>query len=1005
MKKAIKLNSPRRKTAGQSAAVPKPRTKEATRAAKPAEAEPGKAAAPPSPAADARRHGFPIAGIGASAGGLEALEELLTRMPNNIGMGFVIVTHQHPGHTSLLAELLGKTTTLPVIEARDGLKVEPDHVYVGPPGGYLAILNGVLHRVETDKPEAPRLPIDYFFRSLAQDQNDKAIGIILSGTGTDGTLGLKSIKGESGMVMVQQAQSAKYAGMPSSAIATGLADYVLPPAAMPKQLLAYAHGPYLAAPLADEAPTVPAEPMQKIFVLLRARTGQDFSGYKANTIRRRIERRMNLHQIKGPNQYVRFLQENPHELDILFKELLIGVTSFFRDAEAFEALAKSALPGLLKLRHEDHTLRLWVPGCSSGEEVFNLAILTRECLAALKKQAEVQIFGTDLDNEAIEAARIGQYSDGIVVDISPQRLERCFTRVDGAYRIRKDIREMTVFAIQNVIKDPPFTKLDLISCRNLLIYFNADLQKRLVPIFHYALRPGGLLLLGPSETIGGFTDLFDVVDKRWKIYRRKETALAIHPAMALPALPRLADPEATAPPASPLVQQTGNISVMDRMLLARFAPASVVVNDRAEVVYIHGRTGAYLEPAAGQPRLNLLDMAREGLRLDLAAALRQAAASNSEVIRENVRVRTNGDFAHISLSVTRILEPEAVRGLFLVTFRPHPAAAAAVRPRIRAPKAREHGRIRDLEHELQFTRESLQSTIEELQTTNEELKSSNEELQSTNEELQSTNEELETSKEEMQSLNEELTTVNAELQSKLADLSRTSDDMQNLLNGTEIATIFLDNELNIKRYTEQAKRLVNLIPTDVGRPLGDLASHLSYNLLVADCREVQRTLVFKQTEVQTSDGLWYLLRVMPYRTAENVIDGLVLTFVDINPVKEVQKSLHRLSQVFTDMVHPTFIVDLSGRVLDLNNEAMRLYGWPRDEMVGQPVKLIVPKAQQQLLDECLRRCSEGEAIRNVECVRVNKAGHEIPGRFTLSLLTDQRGTPEAISMITTHPQN
>src|SRR5215831_13621285 len=464
---------------------------------------------------------FPIAGIGASAGGLEALEELFDNMPPEPGIAFVVVTHQHPGHTSMLPELLRRKTDMIVVEASEGARLEPNHVYVGPPGGQMAILDGRLHRMETDKKEAPRLPIDYFFRSLATDQRERAICVILSGTGTDGTLGLKAIKGESGMAMVQQPQSAKYAGMPSSAIATGVADYVLPPASMPQQLVAYVKGAYLTAgTISAELPTVYLEPLQKIFALLRIRTGNDFSVYKTNTIRRRIERRMNVHQIKKPSDYVRYLHENPHEIDILFKELLISVTNFFRDPEAWEAL-RPRLEELVSSRAENQTLRIWVPGCATGEEAYSLAIALKEAMDKVGRHLLVQIFGTDLDSEAIETARIGQYPDGIAVDVSPQRLERYFIREDGTYRVRKEIREMVVFAPQNVIKHPPFTKLDLLSCRNLLIYLNAEVQKKLLPVFHYSLKPGGLLLLGSSETVGAFTDHFEPLDKHWKIFRRK----------------------------------------------------------------------------------------------------------------------------------------------------------------------------------------------------------------------------------------------------------------------------------------------------------------------------------------------------------------------------------------------------------------------------------------------------------------------------------------------------
>jgi two-component system CheB/CheR fusion protein len=481
---------------------------------------------------------FPVVGIGTSAGGLEALEALFGALPAEPGMAFVVVMHQLPGHPSLLPEILGKITPMPVLDAADGVQVEVDHVYVSPPGCYLDILAGTLHRTAMPAATSPQLPIDHFLRSLAADQKERAVCIILSGAGADGLLGLRSIKEESGLAMVQQVHTALYAGMPTSAVATGLADYVLPIGELAKQLVAYARGPYLATlPSADSAMAA-SELLQQILAQLRAHTGHDFSGYKANTIRRRVERRMNMHQLKDLGQYLRHLRENPHELSVLFKELLISVTCFFRDLEACELLASSVLPALLKSRPDHYPLRVWVPGCATGEEVYSLAILLRECMETIKRPFAIQLFGTDLDQDAIDTARDGLYPDGIAVDVSPQRLERCFTHEDGAYRIRKDLREMAIFAVQNVIKDPPFTKLDLISCRNLLIYLNADLQKRLLPLFRYALKPGGLLFLGPSETIGGCTDLFDVVDKKWKIFRRKESPLVSHPTMEFTTEPR-----------------------------------------------------------------------------------------------------------------------------------------------------------------------------------------------------------------------------------------------------------------------------------------------------------------------------------------------------------------------------------------------------------------------------------------------------------------------------------
>ncbi|MBN2700409.1 MAG: PAS domain-containing protein [Methylothermaceae bacterium] len=930
--------------------------------------------------------GFPVVGIGASAGGLEALEELFENMPTDTGMAFVVVTHQHPGHTSLLPELLRKETEMKVIEAGDGIKLRPNSVYVSPSGGYLSIMNATLRCKEAENKQAPHLPIDYFFRSLAEDQKERAICIVLSGTGTDGTLGVKAIKGESGMAMVQQPQSAKYAGMPSSAIATGLVDYVVPPAAMPRQLVAYAKGPYLTnVHVASELPALPEEPIQKIIVLLRTRTGHDFSAYKRNTIRRRIDRRMNVHQIKKPNQYLRYLQENPHESDLLFKELLITVTHFFRDPEAWDVLSPY-IDQLIQSRPENYTLRVWVPGCATGEEAYSLALMLRERLEALGRHFDVQIFGTDLDMEAVDTARAGQYPDGIASDIPAKWLGRYFLREDGAYRIRKEVREMVVFAPQNMIKDPPFTKLDILSCRNLLIYLNGDLQKRLLPMFHYALKPDGLLFLGPSETTGEFSELFEPLDKRWKIYRRKEGATAMRALPEIPAQPKIQDidmPVSTMP--EPPGKEMHLSTLIERLLLSRFAPASVVVSERGDILYIHGRTGAYLEPAEGEPRNNLLEMAREGLQIELSVALRECARKGKEIIRNAIRVKTNGDHAHVNLSVAKIQEPECLRGLLLVTFRPAtPPLPEAGKSKPTRKTAGDGDRIEQLERELQYMKESYQTTLEELETSNEELKSTNEELQSTNEELQSTNEELETSKEEMQSLNEELTTVNAELQSKVDELSQANDDMQNLLNSTDIATVFLDNDLNIKRYTEQVKELIKLRPTDVGRPVCELASNLESDNLIEDCRAVLKTLVYKEAEIETRDGGWYLMRIMPYRTAENRIDGLVLTFVNIGLLKQAEQVIKRSRSFFESIVNtvrsPLLVLNGALRIVTANQSFYQTFHCRTRQTEGELIYQLgsgqwnIPKLRR-LLEEILPKNTQFEDFE-VE-VEVPKLGRRM----------------------------
>ncbi len=735
---------------------------------------------------------FPVVGIGASAGGLEALLEFFSRAPADSGMAFVVVTHQQHGHVSLLPMLLGKSTDIPVVEARDGLVVEPNHVYVEPSGGLLSILGGVLRWTMADVTRSRHLPIDHFFRSLAFDQREHAICVVLSGTGTDGTLGMRAIKAESGLAVVQATSSAKYSGMPTSASATGLADYVLPPSGMVEQLIAYSRGPYLTArPPAIEEPGFPAEPLQRIMILLRSRSGHDFSLYKRATILRRIERRMNVHHIDEPQAYVQYLQQNARELDLLFSEMLISVTSFFRDPPAFELLSERVIPELMHSRRDEHALRVWAAGCATGEEAYSLAMVLRECMEKLSLHFEVQIFATDLDSHAIDTARAGLYPGGITADVSPERLDRFFTQENGMYRVRKEVRDMVVFAVQNVIKDPPFTRLDLLVCRNLLIYLDVELQRQLLPIMHYALRPTGILLLGSSESIGGFGELFEPIDTKWKIFRRKESNVNLHSVLEMPTELTKIQNEVIRPRGPlPAIKQSHTITQIERLLMMLFVPVCIVCDEHGNIVYIHGRTGAYLEPAQGQPRHKLLEMVRPGLARPLTAALRQAVTKNEEVVRDRVRVKTNGDFTHVRFSVSPIAGPEPIRGLLLVTIQqavlPQPAIAAPSGNVEEVPSVR----VSDLEEELRFVKESLQATIEELETSNEELKSTNEELQSTNEELQSTNEELETSKEEMQSLNEELSTVNAELQAKVDELSHATDDMQNLLNSTQVVTGF-----------------------------------------------------------------------------------------------------------------------------------------------------------------------------------------------------------------------
>ncbi|WP_167631322.1 chemotaxis protein CheB [Mariprofundus ferrooxydans] len=868
--------------------------------------------------------GFPVVGLGASAGGLEALEAFFKAMPDDSGAAFVVVTHLDPAHVSLMSELLQKYTAMPVTQVKDGVRVAPGHVYVIPPNRDLSILGGTLQLLEQVHPRGANLPIDHFFRALAQDQEGNAIGIILSGTGSDGSVGLKAIKAGLGMTMVQSEVSAKYDGMPHNAIATGAIDYILPPEEMPGQLISYISHSRQQTPVelvAREGKM--SDALQKIFVILRARTNHDFSQYKMNTICRRIERRMNVHQLDDIHDYVRYLQESDKEAEILFNELLIGVTNFFRDPDAFEALGR-ALVEMLQHKPADYTVRVWVTGCSSGEEAYSVAILLIECMEQLKQHFSVQIFGTDIDDRAITTARAGLYPASILANLSEKRLRRYFIREDdGQYRIRKNVREMLVFAPQNLIKDPPFTKLDLLCCRNLLIYFGAELQQKLLPLFHYSLVDDGILFLGSSESIGQNTDSFIPVDKKWKIFRVVRSQLATRQSLVLP--PQPSTRQEVAPVMSQSIQQleeTSAFQMVEAILQQSDAPPCVIINEACNILYVYGKTGRFLEPAEGRVSVNLLEMVRPGLKKELAEAIHKVAMHKQEVICKGLQVQHNGVRLVIDLLVKPILESTAMRGLIMVVFDEVPEQGKQLRAPRRAALKKQTKTVDELEQDLLHTRESLQTTIEELETSNEELKSTNEELQSTNEELQSTNEELETSKEELQSLNEESATVNLELQSRIDDLSDANDDMKNLLDSTDIATVFLDIGLCIRRFTPRVSDIIPLSVADAGRPLEHFSTSLLQVDLAQDAKQVLDDLMVRELEAASKDGKAFLIRLRPYRTLGNVIDGVVITFLDITERKQMEKSLRRQIRLAEGIVQtiaePLLVLDDMLRVVTAN---------------------------------------------------------------------------------------
>ncbi|MFA6506751.1 MAG: chemotaxis protein CheB [Treponemataceae bacterium] len=903
---------------------------------------------------------FPIVGIGASAGGLAAFEAFFSGMPANIDpeMAFVLVQHLAPDHKSILADLIRRYTRMHVFEVEDGMRVKPNCAYIIPPNRDMAFLNGSLQLLEPEAPHGFRLPIDFFFRSLAQDQHDRAIGIVLSGTGSDGTLGLRAIKGEGGMAMVQNPASTEYDGMPRSAIATGLVDYELPPAEMPAQLISYvAHAFGRSGRSGNNQKPKIENALKKVFVLLRAQTGHDFSQYKPSTINRRVERRMAVHQIETMNEYVQYLQQTPAEIKALFGDLLISVTSFFRDGEALKALEENVIPKLFQGKPAGGVIRVWSAGCATGEEAYSLVIMLTEYQELLKQSYKIQFFATDIDTKAIVTARTGIYPANIAEDVSPERLDRFFTpelddaeKAPVAYRVKKHIRDMLVFSEQDVIKDPPFSKMDLISCRNLMIYMGGDLQKRLIPLFHYALKPGGFLFLGTSETIGDFGDLFHVVDRKLKLYQRKESFQKAQNISLASLLPSKTHGDPSLPVSTEKTVKRGNVPIRElaEQVIHQQTPLSAAfVDGHGDILYLHGRTDMFLEPVSSESVVNnILKVAREGLRHDLTTALRKASESKEIVQYSNLHVKTDEEIVTVNMTVRPVASRQGVQNetpLFLVIveqvqlFNLVPPSSSALPDTGNKSEAR----ILSLQQELRAKDVYLQATFEELETANEELESSNEEMQSVNEELQSTNEELETSKEELQSVNEELSTVNNELESKVTDLSRTNNDMNNLLAGTGVGTLFVDMKLRITRFTPAVVNVINLIQSDVGRPVGHIVSNLyGYDSLVEDTQTVLDSLIPKEITVRTKVGIWYLMRILPYRTLENVIKGAVITFIDITERKKMEAVLRetqvKLSEgIVATVREPLLVLDESLRVVSANRAFYTNFQVGADMTIGR----------------------------------------------------------------------
>jgi two-component system CheB/CheR fusion protein len=850
-----------------------------------------------------RNDHFPIVGIGASAGGLRALEGFFSQMVEDARIALVVIQHQDPKRQSMLKGLLERYTELPVVTAEDGMKVEADHVYLKPPEKDLVIEDHRLRLVDPPQDAHLRLPIDTFFRSLAADQKERAICIILSGAGSDGAQGLKEIKAEGGMVMAQSQKQAEYDSMPRSAIDTGLVDFILPVERMPEALVHYIDHPFLTGEA--EAAEKEEDVIRRILIRVRQKTGHDLSQYKRNTIRRRIQRRMAVNRIGTMEDYLPYLGQHGDEVHALFKNLIINVTNFFREPETFEAM-QGVLRDLVKEKPQEEALRVWVPGCASGEEAYSIAMLLVEEEERQDKFFDVKIFATDINAEGIETAREGEYPENIVADVSSERLRRFFSKKDAAYRVGSKIREMVIFAVHDINRDPPFSHLDLVSFRNVLIYMDTSLQKRVLPIVHYSLKTGGILFLGSSEGIVGYDDLFESIDRQHKVFRALDAdphqyIEQVSRVITSPGARRMRREQVERPDEGegPDVRE-----LTDRTLLERFCPPSVLIDEHHQAVYFQGETHRYLAMPPGEPSLHILHLTR-GTQLyrKLSVALRQIGRENKPVAMEEIHIPHNDSFLVVDAVLTPVQDPTERTPYYLLTFQnerrgePAPAkegpGSASAKKGAERPEGDPGRRIEELETKLQKSRHELQATVEEMETSNEELKSANEELQANNEELQSTNEELESSREELQSTNEELETVNSELQKKNEELGRARDDLENLFNASDIGTLFLDTEMRIKRFTPCAAKIFNLREQDLGRPIGDITSRmLNYNAFEKDVEEVLDNLGRNELEVKTQDGRWLSVRIAPYRTSRNVITGAVVTFVDVTELKEAERTSH-----------------------------------------------------------------------------------------------------------------
>ena len=905
----------------------------------------------------------PVVGLGASAGSLQAYSAFLDAVPSDTGAAFVLVHHVDPDHKSLMADLLAKHTDMPVVLAEDQSQIQADHVYVIPPNKYLEIRNGVLHLTEPTDRRGTRLPIDLFLRSLAKDLGQSAIAVILSGTGSDGSAAVREVKDKGGIVLVQTPSEASHDGMLRSAIATGAVDHVVSVTKMPEVIANYIQHPFIQNGKAKKVLGENAKgSLDQIIAALKAHSPINFDLYKDGTLLRRIERRMALRHMENSGDYLALLKDSAEEAQNLCADLLISVTSFFRDTDAFEHLEKTVLEGLVKSHDAGHPVRIWVPGCATGEEAYSLAMLVIEKISTLRKDVKLQMFASDVDERALTIARNGVYPDSIAEDVSAARLKRFFTKEDHSYRVTPELRDAVVFANQNILADAPFSKLDLISCRNLMIYLTPDAQERVIRMFHFALNNGGILFLGSSETTSNHDALFEPLSRKYRVYKRVGHARSR--AFDFPIVQRPYANTAVIP-ARNQFQVAGNTlaELSQSLLIEHYAPAAVLINAQSEALYFEGPTDKYLRVPSGETNRDLLAMARQGLRARLSSALRTARQQKTEA-NERATIERSGNRVGVTIQVHPVTLDEAQ--LFLVTFTDQ-----SITPTVPTPDEPSAEKSRQLEQELESTRADLRNTINDYERSTEELKAVNEEAMSMNEEFQSTNEELETSKEELQSLNEELTTLNTQLQQKIDDERRMSDDLNNLLSSSGIATLFLDTEFKIMRFTPATRELFNLINKDIGRPFSDITGRVKDPDLLKDAETVLETLVTTECEVESEGGRWFVRRILPYRTQSGKVDGVAVTFSEVSDLKDLQRETATAREfaesIISTVREPMLVLDGSFKILSASKSFNRMFAIGAVDVVGKNLFEIqnrqwdAPKLRQ-LLENVLPEQTTVEAF-------------------------------------------